>query len=50
MKAANVNLHCLCDYDHLLESAVEGSAIHADDLDALAAWRHDPQAWSDCQG
>lgn len=50
MKAANVNLHCLCDYDHLLESAVEGSAIDAEDLDALAAWRHDPQAWSDRQG
>jgi orotate phosphoribosyltransferase len=45
--ASNCALHTLSDYDHLLKSAESRGSLNADELRALAGWRHDPKAWSE---
>ncbi|MCR4659250.1 MAG: orotate phosphoribosyltransferase [Bacteroidales bacterium] len=44
---ADVELHTLTDYDTLIKVAQEQEYVHEDDLKSLAAWRVDPEKWSD---
>lgn len=43
---ANVELHTLCQYDSLLEEAVEEKYVKESDLEMLKEWRIDPSVWS----
>ena len=43
----NVDLITLTDYDTLVATAKEKDYIRHDALDSLAAWRHNPEKWSD---
>jgi len=45
--AASCSLHTLSDYDHLLKAAESRGTLNAEELKALAGWRHDPAAWSE---
>jgi len=36
----------LCNYDFLLQQALEENYIHEDDLAVLKNWRHDPEHWN----
>lgn len=45
-KEANVNLHTLSDYHHLLEKAVENNYINSEDLETLKKWRENPSEWN----
>lgn len=40
-----VPLHCLSDYNHLLQEAVQQQSITEADLASLQAWRHAPESW-----
>lgn len=42
-----VDLITLTDYDTLLQAAKEHEYIQHEDLDSLAAWRVNPEQWSD---
>lgn len=41
----NLQLHTLCDYDHLLPIAIEGNKIAAAELEWLKTWRENPSEW-----
>ena len=43
---AGLSLHTLTDFETLARVAREDGALSDADLDALAAWRRDPAAWS----
>lgn len=43
----NVPLHTLTAYDTLVQVAKERDYIRHEDLESLAAWRLDPERWSD---
>ena len=42
---ANVQLHTLSNYQHLLELAVDSHFIDKKDLDTLQEWRSNPSQW-----
>lgn len=44
---ANVELHTLTDYDTLIQVAQEQDYVSETDLQSLAAWRKNPEQWSD---
>lgn len=44
---ANVELHTLTDYDTLIQVAQEQDYVSEADLQSLAAWRKNPEQWSD---
>ncbi len=44
-KAANLDLHTLADYDHLLETAVSRNYITEVEQKTLAQWRENPSEW-----
>ncbi|MEM9000901.1 MAG: orotate phosphoribosyltransferase [Bacteroidota bacterium] len=44
-KKANLQLHTLSDYDHLIELASETNAIKEKQLQTLLQWRTNPQQW-----
>ena len=46
-KQENVDLYTLTDYDTLIRVAQEREFIRPDDLESLAAWRQNPEQWSD---
>lgn len=39
-------LHCLSDYDHLIESALEKGYIGEEDIKSLKDWKQDPANWN----
>lgn len=41
----NVDLVCLCDFDHLLQEALRKEFINEDQLAHVKAWRLDPGHW-----
>jgi orotate phosphoribosyltransferase len=41
----NVELVCLCDFDHLLKEALRNNFIHEDQMEHIKAWRLDPGHW-----
>ncbi len=41
----HITLHCLSNYEALLEEAASLNYIAENQLDALAAWRKDPAGW-----
>ena len=43
----NVELHTLTNYDTLVQVAKEQDFIRPEDLESLAAWRVNPEKWSD---
>ena len=43
----DVELQTLTDYDTLIGVAKERAYVHADDLESLAAWRVNPEQWSE---
>jgi orotate phosphoribosyltransferase len=38
-------LHCLSDYEHLIEEALERGYIGNEDVDSLKDWKKDPENW-----
>lgn len=42
---ANVQLHTLSDYHHLLEQAVQSGSISLSEKQLLSEWRTDPSVW-----
>ncbi len=44
-KEANVKLHTLTDYNMLVKQALKNKSISESDMDSLAKWRVDPEAW-----
>lgn len=44
---ANVELHTLTDYDTLIRVAQEQEYVSEADLQSLAAWRKNPEQWSE---
>ncbi len=44
-KDANVNLHTLSDYPHLLEQALDTNFITQEQQETLENWRNDPANW-----
>ena len=44
-EAANVRLHTLSDYHHLLDQAVTQGAITESSVEVLKQWRKDPSVW-----
>jgi orotate phosphoribosyltransferase len=42
---ANIKLHTLSDYDHLIEQAADTQYVSEKDIDALTNWRKSPDAW-----
>ena len=46
-KAENVELITITDYDTLVEVAKQNDYIRPEDFDSLAAWRVNPERWSD---
>ncbi len=44
---ADVELHTLCNYDSLLEEAVNENYIKSADLDVLKEWRINPSTWGE---
>lgn len=45
-KNANVDLHTLSDYEHLLMSAEKSQYIKSSEKDLLSSWRKDPSKWT----
>ncbi len=41
----NVELVCLCDFDHLIKEALKKGFIHEDQMVHIKAWRLDPAHW-----
>lgn len=44
-KKAGIALHCLSNYNALIEAAANDGYIKATDMDALAQWRQSPDTW-----
>ena len=44
-KEANVDLHTLSNYDHLLELARETHYIQENEVETLLAWKEEPAQW-----
>jgi len=44
-KKANIELHCLSNYQIMLEKAIELGYIDTSDLASLEEWRNDPANW-----
>lgn len=44
-KAKNVDLHTLCDYQHLVELASETNYIEQEQQNTLMEWRNSPSTW-----
>ena len=44
-KEAEIELHTLSDYDHLLETAQKTNYINAEEAGILRKWREDPANW-----
>ena len=44
---ANVELHTLTNYDTLIEAACKEEYIRGTEMESLAAWRKNPEAWSE---
>ncbi|WP_203296706.1 orotate phosphoribosyltransferase [Luteirhabdus pelagi] len=44
-KEADVALHTLSDYDHLLSQAEKSGYIKADEKETLSQWRSNPETW-----
>lgn len=42
---ADVELHTLCDYDTLIDAAVETEYIRKEDVEILREWRYSPETW-----
>lgn len=45
-KKADVDLHTLSDYNHLIETAQRTNYINASEADTLKEWRLDPANWN----
>ena len=45
-QTAHLSLKTLCDYEHLLITALDNKTISEDDLNHLKHWRKDPSNWS----
>lgn len=45
-KEANIELHTLCDYHVLIETALERGQIQGDQVEVLQLWREDPSSWN----
>ncbi|WP_010228596.1 orotate phosphoribosyltransferase [Gillisia marina] len=45
-KVANVDLHTLGNYEHLIETALRTNYINADEAETLKTWRQDPSKWN----
>jgi len=41
-----LDLHTLCDYDHLIQQAIETNYIKEEQLDTLMDWRQNPAGWN----
>jgi orotate phosphoribosyltransferase len=41
-----LDLHTLCDYDHLIQEATETNYIKEEQLDTLMDWRQNPAGWN----
>ena len=41
-----VDLHTLCDYEHLIHQATETNYIKEEQLDTLMDWRQNPAGWN----
>ncbi|MDX1315117.1 MAG: orotate phosphoribosyltransferase [Eudoraea sp.] len=41
-----VDLHTLCDYEHLIRQATETNYIKEEQLDTLMDWRQNPAGWN----
>ena len=46
---ANVDLRTLTNYDTLVEVACQEDYIRPEEMESLAAWRQNPEAWSDAR-
>lgn len=46
-EAANVELHTLSNYDALIQVAKEEEYVEDSQMQSLAAWRSNPEKWSD---
>ncbi|MFY0591236.1 orotate phosphoribosyltransferase [Roseivirga sp.] len=44
-KNANIRLHCLSNYQIMLEKAMELGYVNASDIESLEQWRNDPGNW-----
>ena len=44
-KNMNLDYSCLCNYNTLLEQAIESKYIQETDLEILKKWRKDPASW-----
>jgi len=44
-KEANVDLHTLSNYDHLLQLAKETHYIQEEEIETLLAWKEQPEQW-----
>ncbi len=45
-KKANIELHTLSDYNHLLQQAEKSSYISSEEKTLLTTWRNDPANWN----
>ncbi|MFZ5553864.1 MAG: orotate phosphoribosyltransferase [Bacteroidota bacterium] len=45
-KSKKIPLHTLCNYDILLQQAVQSEYISEKDVESLKEWKKDPKAWS----
>lgn len=45
LRDINVNMHTLCSYTQLVETAIDIEYIHPGDEDTLKEWRKDPANW-----
>ncbi|MCE2611425.1 orotate phosphoribosyltransferase [Flavobacteriaceae bacterium D16] len=41
-----LDLHTLCDYDHLIQQAIETNYIKEEQLNTLMDWRQNPAGWN----
>lgn len=44
-KKSDVALQTLCDYEHLIQKAIETGYLKEEQLEALMAWRESPETW-----
>ena len=42
---ARIPLHTLCDYEHLIQEALESGYLKENQLETLMAWREHPESW-----
>ena len=45
-KAANCSCFSLCNYDILIEVALQKGYVNASEMGVLAAWRKGPETWN----